>query len=136
MPIIKIKDDRHGRFFRTGVNGRVFMLPVDKDIEVDDSLLDHLKGMDVDLEEASTRAGSSSKEGSVEVEPAYKFTGEVDNISRDAKLSDARVTEEIALQNTIDQMAAEVETSTADHLPDTAPKAPAKKAAAKAAKKK
>ncbi len=68
MARIKITDTSQGRSFRTGINGRFYDLGVNREIEVDDLMLDHLTGLGVpfdEIEGASKRAGSSD-EGSEE----------------------------------------------------------------------
>ncbi len=65
MARIKITDDRQGRTFRTGINGMQYDIPVGSEQEVDDGLIDHLKGLGVAFDEIETsRRASSSKEGS------------------------------------------------------------------------
>lgn len=66
MPTIKITDDRQGATFRTGVNGRLFDLPINTEIPVSDAMCDHLKGIGVRFEEVDAKRASSSKEGSGE----------------------------------------------------------------------
>lgn len=66
MARIKVTDSRHTRTFRTGVNGRFFEIPLNQEIEVEDAVVEHLKGLDVAFEEVSSKGASGSKEGSVE----------------------------------------------------------------------
>lgn len=67
MATIKVNDGRQGGSFRTGINGRMYDLPVGKEQEVDDLLVDHLRGLGVDFEEVEQSKGArSSKEGSEE----------------------------------------------------------------------
>jgi hypothetical protein len=67
MARIKITDDRQGRSFRTGVNGRFYDLGINREIEVDDGMIDHLKGLGVSFEEIEgSKGASASKEGSGE----------------------------------------------------------------------
>lgn len=63
---IKITDDRQGRTFRTGVNGRFYDLPVNQEVEVDSGLIDHLKGLGVAFEDDASKRASRSLEGSGE----------------------------------------------------------------------
>jgi hypothetical protein len=69
MARIKITDDRQGRSFRTGINGRFYDIPRNTEIEVEDEMVDHLKGLGVGFEEieGSSKGASSSKEGSGDV---------------------------------------------------------------------
>lgn len=66
MARIKITDSRHTRTFRTGINGRYFEIPVNREIEVEDGMVDHLEGLGVAFDEVSSKGASGSKEGSVE----------------------------------------------------------------------
>jgi hypothetical protein len=61
---IKVTDDRQGATFRTGVNGRFFDLPLNQEIAVDPSLVDHLTSIGCRFEEVDAKRASSSKEGS------------------------------------------------------------------------
>lgn len=67
MARIKVTDNRHGNSFRTGINGRIYDIPLNQEFEVEDGLVDHLKGLGVAFEEVSSKGASSSKEGSGEV---------------------------------------------------------------------
>lgn len=67
MARIKVTDDRQGRSFRTGINGRFYDIPINQEIEVEDEMVDHLKGLGVSLDEVSSKGSSASKEGSVDV---------------------------------------------------------------------
>lgn len=69
MATIKITDDRQGRSFRTGVNGKFFDLPVNQETQVDDLLLDHLRTLGVAFDEVASERGAGSKEGSVDLAP-------------------------------------------------------------------
>lgn len=66
MPTIKITDDRQGRTFRTGVNGRLFDLPLNQELAVSDAMVEHLRGIGVRFDEVETKRAGSSKEGSGE----------------------------------------------------------------------
>lgn len=67
MARIKVTDDRQGRSFRTGVNGRFYDFQLNQEVEVDDAMVDHLKGLGVAFEEVSaSKRASSSEEGSEE----------------------------------------------------------------------
>lgn len=63
MARIKITDDRQGRSFRTGVNGRFYDFPLNTEQNVDDEMLQHLKDLGVAFDEVSSK-GAASKEGS------------------------------------------------------------------------
>lgn len=63
---IKITDDRQGGTYRTGVNGRIFDLPLNTELTVDEALADHLKGIGCRFDEVEAKRASSSKEGSGE----------------------------------------------------------------------
>ncbi len=63
---IKITDDRQGNTYRTGVNGRMFDLPLNEEFEVDEALVEHLEGIGCRFEEVEAKRAGSSKEGSVE----------------------------------------------------------------------
>jgi hypothetical protein len=67
MARIKVTDSRQGRTFRTGINGRFYDIPLNTDIEVEDEMVEHLKGLGVAFDEVSTKGSSASKEGSVDV---------------------------------------------------------------------
>ncbi len=66
MATIKITDESQGRTFRTGVNGKMFDLPVGEEVNVDDALVDHLEGLGVSFDECegSSKGARASKEGS------------------------------------------------------------------------
>lgn len=64
MATIKITDDRQGATYRTGVNGRLFDLPLNQELNVDDALVDHLKGIGARFDEVDAKRAGSSKEGS------------------------------------------------------------------------
>jgi hypothetical protein len=66
MPTIKITDDRQGRTFRTGVNGKLFDLAINQEINVTDEMVDHLRGIGVRFDEVDTKRANSSEEGSGE----------------------------------------------------------------------
>lgn len=61
---IKITDDRQGNTFRTGVNGRLFDLPIKQEIKVDAALCEHLEGIGVRFDEVDGKGAGSAKEGS------------------------------------------------------------------------
>lgn len=63
---IKITDNRQGATFRTGVNGKMFDLPLNTELTVEDALAEHLEGIGVRFDEVETKRASSSKEGSVD----------------------------------------------------------------------
>lgn len=129
MPKFIVRDRRFGNIYRTGLNGRIFALEVDAKLEADQGLIDHLLDLGADIEVLdgpSKGAGSSSEEGSVEVEPVPIHAP----IAKDAKLSDALVAEELAARE-------EAEPAVATE-PEPAPKkaaTPKKKVATKAKKK-
>jgi hypothetical protein len=66
MPTIKITDDRQGATFRTGINGRLFDLPINQELNVSDAMVEHLRGTGVRFDKVDAKRASSSKEGSVE----------------------------------------------------------------------
>ncbi len=66
MPTIKITDTRQGATFRTGVNGRLFDLPLNTEVNVSDAMADHLRGIGCRFDEVDAKRASSSKEGSGE----------------------------------------------------------------------
>lgn len=66
MPTIKITDDRQGATFRTGINGRIFDLPINTEVKVSDSMADHLRTVGCRFDEVDAKRASSSKEGSGE----------------------------------------------------------------------
>lgn len=63
---IKITDDRQGQTYRTGINGKLFDLPLNTELTVDDEMVAHLEGVGVRFDEVDTKRASSSKEGSVD----------------------------------------------------------------------
>lgn len=64
---IKITDDRQGATFRTGINGKLFDLPTNQELNVDEALVEHLEGIGARFEEVEdAKRASSSKEGSVD----------------------------------------------------------------------
>lgn len=69
MARIKLTDSRQGRSFRTGINGRFYDIPLNQELEVEDEMVEHLKGLGVafDEVEGSSKGSSASKEGSVDV---------------------------------------------------------------------
>lgn len=66
MPTIKITDNRQGATFRTGINGRMFDLPINQEITVSDAMVDHLRTNGVRFDETDTQRANASKEGSVD----------------------------------------------------------------------
>ena len=63
---IKVTDDRFGATFRTGVNGKMFDLPLNQELTVDDAFVAHLEGIGARFDEVDAKRASSSKEGSVD----------------------------------------------------------------------
>lgn len=88
MARIKVTDERHGRTLRTGVNGRIFEIPVGSEQEVDDGLVDHLRGLGVRFEEVEDNSrGAGSAQGS-EAGPALASPHDVRAPAMDAKSLD------------------------------------------------
>lgn len=69
MARIKVTDSRQGRSFRTGINGRFYDIPLNQELEVEDEMVEHLKGLGVAFDEieGKSKGASASKEGSVDV---------------------------------------------------------------------
>ena len=63
---IKVTDDRQGRSFRTGINGRYFDIPVNQRFEAEELLVEHLRSQGVAFDELEGERASRSKEGSGE----------------------------------------------------------------------
>lgn len=61
---IKITDDRQGATFRTGINGKLFDLPLNTPLEVDEAMCDHLDAIGCRFDEVEAKRAGSSKEGS------------------------------------------------------------------------
>jgi len=63
---IKITDNRYGDSFRTGVNGLLYDIPVNREVLVEDALADHIRGLGVAFEEPrpASKGDSGSEEGS------------------------------------------------------------------------
>jgi hypothetical protein len=68
MKLIKITDTRYGESFRTGINGILYDVPVETEVNVEDALADHIRGLGVAFDEPRPGKGASgSEEGSVDV---------------------------------------------------------------------
>jgi hypothetical protein len=63
---IKITDDRYGATYRTGVNGKIFDLPLNTELNVDEAFVAHLTDVGARFDEVDAKRASSSKEGSVD----------------------------------------------------------------------
>jgi hypothetical protein len=63
---IKITDNRYGDSFRTGVNGLLYDIPVNREVLVEDALADHIRGLGVAFEQPrpASKGASGSEEGS------------------------------------------------------------------------
>lgn len=76
------------RLFRTGVNGKQVELEIGTKYEAEQELIDHLCGLDIDIEvigAGAEGAGSASEEGSVEAEPVVLELG----VAKHAEIVDA-----------------------------------------------
>lgn len=95
MARIKVTDSRQGRSFRTGINGRFYDIPLNQELEVEDEMVEHLKGLGVafDEVEGSSKGSSASKEGSMDVlAPAGLGSADVRTPATDPRSqSDARL---------------------------------------------